>query len=415
MGFIERGNAVVAVAAVAGATLLVNPAPPVGSRPNETTAEVGLTSASIDWQPRLDSKKNMSVSPRDVASLPDQIDDDFIDFRYAARTDFTEFANQLGYFGKQLYIGYNLIESIVASAVFNGTDVARGEGVLRNIGQFANDVLLSTLFVAIDEISLAAPGTYPIAIGRPPLDHPGEWGDALAPNRYDPLFVPPRYDAARHTDTAGRAASPFLDGIDNAFIDGTVAFRSGVTPALNLLGPVGRQLYIGVNFVESVAASLVFNGTDILRGEGLIKNLGEIAADVGRSAVFVAIDEVATVSDATAIAIDRAPLDRPARWSDADPPFADRPLTVPDRSDDLTVDTTEKKDNTDTTEKDTTDTKETPTSKRGLFPKWKAAREEKAAQREAREAEKTDKSDKSDKTDKSDRADTSDTGSSAGD
>ena len=59
--------------------------------------------------------------------------------------------NSLGYLGKQLYIGLNLIESVTASAVFNTTDVLRGEGLLRNVGDFAFDVALSGLFVVIDE------------------------------------------------------------------------------------------------------------------------------------------------------------------------------------------------------------------------------------------------------------------------
>ncbi|MEH3139104.1 MAG: hypothetical protein PGN37_02790 [Mycobacterium kyogaense] len=345
--------------------------------------------------------ESTAVAAQDLASVADDIDAAFLASRTASRTDFTEFANQLGYLGKQLYIGYNFIESIVASTVFNGTDIARGEGVLRNVGQIAGDILLSAVFVAIDEISLASPDTYPIAITRPPTDRPAGWTDALAPNRYDPLIVPGGTTALQAA--AADRPTPFLDGIDNAFIDGTVAFRTIVTPALNLLGPIGRQLYIGVNFAESVLASAVFNSTDVLRGEGLFRNIAEFGSDVGRSVLFVAIDEAANGREATPIAIERAPQgERPLRWEDADPPF-EGPLTVPDRGpDDATEDSTG------------ADRAETPT-RPSLVSTWtakaaeraeaRAERAEQRAQKKAeREAARAHKAEKTDKTEKSDTA-----------
>ncbi|WP_111512340.1 hypothetical protein [Mycobacterium kyogaense] len=121
------------------------------------------------------------------------------------------------------------------------------------------------------------------------------------------------------------------DQIDDAFIDLTVLIRRGATPALNSLGYLGKQLYIGLNLIESVSASAVFNGTDVLRGEGLLRNVGDFAFDVALSGLFVVIDELSLSGNTEAIAIDRPPLDRPARWEDADSPRKGFPLTVPDR------------------------------------------------------------------------------------
>ncbi|WP_131705496.1 hypothetical protein [Mycolicibacterium obuense] len=121
------------------------------------------------------------------------------------------------------------------------------------------------------------------------------------------------------------------DQIDDAFIDLTVLIRRGATPVLNSLGYLGKQLYIGLNLIESVSASTVFNGTDVLRGEGLLRNVGDFAVDVALSGLFVVIDELSLSGNTEAIAIDRPPLDRPARWEDADSPRKGFPLTVPDR------------------------------------------------------------------------------------
>ncbi|TRW82771.1 hypothetical protein FK535_12470 [Mycolicibacterium sp. 018/SC-01/001] len=410
MKLIERGNAVVAVAAIAGSALLANPVQvSEHSVAAGLTAEVDLTASSTALQPWP------ALPP--LARTPDQIDDDFLAARLEARAEFTAFANELGYLGKQLYIGYNLIESILASAVFNGTDVARGEGLLRNIGQFAGDVLLSAAFVAIDEISLASPDTYPIAITRPPTDRPAGWTDALAPNRNDPLTVPG--GGATSTEQAAVAAgpTPFLDGIDNAFIDGTILFRTAVTPVLNLLGPIGKQIYIGVNFAESVLASAVFNGTDILRGEGLFRNLGSMAVDVANAGLWVVIDEFATVNYPDAVVLTRAPGDRPARWEDADAPFIG-PLTVPDRGQDDLASTVEAEEPVKAGDTDAaqTDRPEKPS----LLSDWKAKREARAEQRaqakaenaekreqrrEAREARRAARADKTEKAEKTSTAD----------
>ena len=121
------------------------------------------------------------------------------------------------------------------------------------------------------------------------------------------------------------------DQIDDAFIDLTVLIRRGATPVLNSLGYLGKQLYIGLNLIESVSASAVFNGTDVLRGEGLLRNVGDFAVDVALSGLFVVIDELSLSGNTEAIAIDRPPLDRPARWEDTDSPRKGFPLTVPDR------------------------------------------------------------------------------------
>ncbi len=180
------------------------------------------------------------------------------------------------------------------------------------------------------------------------------------------------------------AGTPVLDGIDDAFIDTTVVLRRVITPVLNRLGFVGKEIYVGLNLVESLTASAVFNGTDILRGEGVFRNLSDFATDVGYSALFVAIDEVSIGMTADAIAISRPPLDRPSRWEDADPPFKGRPLSVPnrDREDAASATTTERP------------------SHGGVFAQWKAKKTERAekaaAARDARKARHTKKADKPD-------------------
>ena len=121
--------------------------------------------------------------------------------RIAVRTDFTAFANQLGYLGKQLYIAFNFAESIVASFVFNGTDILRGEGLFTNLGEIGRDIFESSYFVVLDEIVLIQPGT-PIAISRPPLDRPIRWQDAQPPHPTRPLSVPPNYDTSEAASQA---------------------------------------------------------------------------------------------------------------------------------------------------------------------------------------------------------------------
>ncbi len=424
MKIIERGNAVVAVAAVAGAALLVNPVQPSDrGGPIGLTSEVNLvasSTASPSWptltplaSTRSGSENTDAVAAQDITSVADDIDAAFLAARLASRTDFTEFANQLGYLGKQLYIGYNFIESIVASTVFNGTDVARGEGLLRNIGQFAGDVLLSAAFVAIDEISLASPDTYPIAITRPPSDRPAEWTDALAPNRNDPLIVPDGTTAIRQAIVAD-GPTPLLDGIDDAFIDLTVLIRRGATPVLNSLGYIGKQLYVGLNLIESVAASAVFNSTDVLRGEGVLRNVGDFAFDVALSGLFVVIDELSLSGNSEAIAINRPPLDRPLRWEDADSPRKNFPLTVPDRD---PLEVTGADDDPTTVRDDDADAKTRQPVRDAVLSQWKAKKadnaEKREQRREAREARKAERVEKALATTSTDKPDTSNKASDA--
>ncbi|WNG87598.1 hypothetical protein C6A87_028410 [Mycobacterium sp. ITM-2016-00317] len=132
-----------------------------------------------------------------AASTLDSIDQAFIDFRLAVRTNFTAFANQLGYLGKQLYIVFNFAESIVASVVFNGTDILRGEGLLTNLGEIGRDLAESAVFFAIDQIALTQPEVNPLPIARPPLDRPAGWVDALPPHPTLPLAVPGQAPAQR--------------------------------------------------------------------------------------------------------------------------------------------------------------------------------------------------------------------------
>jgi len=132
-----------------------------------------------------------------AASALDAIDQAFIDFRLAVRTNFTAFANQLGYLGKQLYIAFNFAESIVASVIFNGTDILRGEGLLTNVGDIGRDLVESVVFFAIDQIALTQPEVNPLPISRPPLDRPAGWVDALPPHPTLPLAVPGQAPAQR--------------------------------------------------------------------------------------------------------------------------------------------------------------------------------------------------------------------------
>lgn len=128
-----------------------------------------------------------------------------------------------------------------------------------------------------------------------------------------------------------QALATVADQIDNTFIDLTMVIRRGVTPVLNALGYLGKQLYIGLNLIESVSASAVFNSTDVLRGEGVLRNLGEFALDVGVSALYVVVDESSLRGGGEAFVLPRPPLDRPLRWDDAQSPSKGLPLTVPDR------------------------------------------------------------------------------------
>lgn len=212
------------------------------------------------------------------------------------------------------------------------------------------------------------------------------------------------YRMLQNVAVAADESTPLLDAIDDAFIDGTVVLRRIVTPVLNQLGFVGKQIYIGLNLVESLTASAVFNGTDMLRGEGVVQNLRDVATDVGYSALFVAIDEVSIGMTAEAIAINRPPLDRPARWDDADPPFKGRPLSVPDRDREPTASAIVDR-----------------PARSGVFSEWKATKAERAekaaearqARRDAREAKRADKAEKADKADRSEPAGASETGADA--
>ncbi|PEG34871.1 hypothetical protein CRI77_26455 [Mycolicibacterium duvalii] len=169
-----------------------------------TPVSIDLTASSrtlVGW-PWL---PNMASSPPpatgDVPALkteqqqiatPDQIDESYIASRTAARADFNEFANELGYLGKQLYIGYNFGETIIASAIFNGTDIRRGEGVLTNFAEFAYDIYLGALYVAVDNLYLHIPGLPPIISlpRRGPADAPLGWQRPQVPLPHRPLVQP---------------------------------------------------------------------------------------------------------------------------------------------------------------------------------------------------------------------------------
>ncbi|ORA52445.1 hypothetical protein BST22_12760 [Mycolicibacterium chubuense] len=238
-----------------------------------------------------------------------------------------------------------------------------------------------------------------VVAGTSVLAQPVDTAERAAPVRvtaaveYTASSTPLRPRPAVAPNSAADVSTPFADAIDDAFIDLTVVVRTGITPVLNRLGFVGKQIYIGLNLIESLTASAVFNGTDILRGEGVVANLRDVATDVGYSALFVAIDEVSTVMSPEAIAINRPPLDRPVRWEDADPPFKGRPLSVPDRDrEEVAADETE---NAATDERPSRD---------GVFTAWKAKKAERAekaaearkARQERRDAVKVEKGDRAD-------------------
>lgn len=148
-----------------------------------------------DTDSRRSSAAPNAAAEEEPLSTPDQIDEDFIAFRQALRTDFTPFANELGYLGKQLYIGFNFGESLVASLVFNGTDMLRGEGVLKNLGDIAWDAVLSVVYIAVDQLYLHVPGLPPIDIlpNRAPADAPLGWRRPLPPQPGRDLVVPVPY------------------------------------------------------------------------------------------------------------------------------------------------------------------------------------------------------------------------------
>lgn len=189
---------------VAGATVAVTPVEASSEPVPSSMTSVDLTASTKalrgwPWLPAPSSSRSSAdaaaatVGPQQAAT-PDDIDAGFIAFRNAARTDFHEFANRLGYLGKQLAVGHNFGETIVASAVFNGADIARGEGLSTNLGEFATDVFLAALYVLVDEWTLNIPGASATPIiglpDRGPVDAPSAWFHAwtIAPD--EPLQVP---------------------------------------------------------------------------------------------------------------------------------------------------------------------------------------------------------------------------------
>lgn len=177
MGSVIRSGAAAAFAAVAVAATTAAPM----QRP--VPAASGVDSLSLI---------NLTASSRMLHPAPDQIDDQFIEFRNMARTDFHTFANELGYLGKQMYIAVNFGETIAASVVFNGTDILRGEGVLKNLGEMGEDTFLAGLYIVVDNLYLALPGLPPIVVlpERGPVDSPPQWRRPLPPQPGRPLVVP---------------------------------------------------------------------------------------------------------------------------------------------------------------------------------------------------------------------------------
>ena len=269
MGIVVRSGAVAAVAAVTGATLMAIPverSKPLAGGTNSWSTSVNLTASSATLHPlglvltpkpgpRISAESNavvgaetsagktddlvgaelraavagaiadetgipteevggrgasapMAAAAEDPAVVADQIDDEFIAFRRDVRTEFHEFANQFGYLGKQMYIAFNFGESILASAIFNGTDIMRGEGLFENLGEFAFDVALSAVYVVVDQLYLAIPGLPPIVAlpERPPLDRPLDWRRPLPPQPGRDLVVP--FDPVPETSQALAAREP---------------------------------------------------------------------------------------------------------------------------------------------------------------------------------------------------------------
>lgn len=216
MSFVVRTSAAMAVAAVTGAAVMATPmerpVPPTGDPGSSKLVNLAASSRPLypwplalarDTEPRRTTAAPTATLEEDPATA-DQIDEDFIAFRQALRTDFTPFANDLGYLGKQLYIGFNFGESLVASLVFNGTDMLRGEGVLKNLGEIAWDVVLSAVYIAVDELYLHVPGLPPIVVlpDRAPADAPIGWRRPLSPQPGRDLVVPVPYVPSEASQTA---------------------------------------------------------------------------------------------------------------------------------------------------------------------------------------------------------------------
>lgn len=319
MNLFARSGAAIAVAAVAGTAFVTAPvdSPATSFESLENTTVVNLTAASSPLaQPTLS---------------PDEIDDSFLQFRTGVRADFNAFANRLGYLGKQMYIGFNFGETVLASAVFNGTDILRGEGLFENLSDFTVDVALAAAWIVADELYLHIEDLPPIEIllNRPPKDAPGGWTRPQPSDPIRPLVPEPSEDIAA---AAVEEPSVSADEIDQSFIEARQEFRTAFTPVANQLGYLGKQLYVAVNFVESLVASVVFNGADMLRGEGFFKNLGEIGSDIVVSGLWVAADElylhVPGLPPIEALP-NRAPGDAPQGWRRPLPPQPGRDLVVP--------------------------------------------------------------------------------------
>lgn len=232
MGLHLQSGAALAVAALAGATIMATPiAPPRPVASNlDTDAAVNLTASSRPLYPwpwvfapeatasHRDGSQAAAptIADDDTLSTADRIDEDFIDFRTDVRTVFTPFANQLGYVGKQLYVGFNFVESISASAVFNSTDVLRGEGFFTNLGDFARDVVLAAVWVVADELYLHVPGLPPIVVlpDRPPSEYVPGWRRPLPPQPGRDLVVPVPY--VPPTDGSAEASADAVTADDDA-------------------------------------------------------------------------------------------------------------------------------------------------------------------------------------------------------
>lgn len=286
--------------------------------------ETTRTAASVN----LAASSSALLAP---AFAPDQIDEQFLQFRTGVRADFDAFANRLGYLGKQMYIGFNFGETVLASAVFNGSDILRGEGLFENLNDFTVDVALAAAWIVADELYLHIEDLPPIEIllNRPPKDAPVGWTRPQPPDPIRPLVPDTSEDvAAAAVDESAASA----DEIDQSFIEARQEFRTAFTPVANQLGYLGKQIYVAVNFVESLVASVVFNSTDMLRGEGFLKNLGEIGSDFVVSGLWVAADELYLhVPGLPPIVTlpNRAPGDAPQGWRRPLPPQPGRDLVVP--------------------------------------------------------------------------------------
>lgn len=242
MGFVVRASSSVAVAAVIGATVVATPVQrPTPAAENYISTSVVTLAASTEpfsrWPLVLTTDEgtrssagaptltSAAVDAQDAATTADEIDESFIDFRRQARSNFHQFANQFGYLGKQLYVAVNFGESILASAIFNGTDILRGEGVLKNLGEFASDIALAAIWVVADELYLHLPGLPPIEIlpNRGPEDAPQSWRRPLPPQPGRPLIVPfdPVDDTAQQQTNAESSDDEGVTAHDNAASEDT--------------------------------------------------------------------------------------------------------------------------------------------------------------------------------------------------